>query len=167
MPSLPDSSLQTFLFITCTFSPNLLYHYLNLLHSDFWLSAIPLYFSKKFKEVLSGFLISTYVSALFGFTLFYLNLAFRNHEIGSYNGSYNWFIQWSIQWFYGAKPKEVHLTTSFSLCPERPATQETPHYWANPRVGQPQERLYFKTSSSAFFLYYNSLLYGYKVAHVA
>ena len=93
MPSLPDSSLQTFLFITCTFSPNLLYHYLNLLHSDFWLSAIPLYFSKKFKEVLSGFLISTYVSALFGFTLFYLNLAFRNHEIGSYNGSYNWFIQ--------------------------------------------------------------------------
>ena len=81
MPSLPDSSLQTFFLITCTFSSNLLYHYLNLLHSDFWLSAIPLYFSKKFKEVLSGFLISTYVSALFGFTLLYLNLAFRNHEI--------------------------------------------------------------------------------------
>lgn len=83
MPSLPDSSPQTFFLITCAFSSNL-YHYLNLLHSDFWLSAIPLYFSKKFKEVLSGFLVSTYVSAPFGFTLLYLNLAFRNHDIGGW-----------------------------------------------------------------------------------
>ena len=69
----------------------------------------------------------------------------------------------SIQWFYGAEPNEVHVTTSFSFAQiERPATQETPHYWANLRVGQPHVKLYFKTSLSASFLYYNSLLHGYK-----